>query len=309
MRYLRFSLRGLVLGLAIFCGVSAKATEILPVKLDKHGRMLVPVEIYGRMQVRDFLFDTAARYPLFLNKDSKAMGIRAIEKGTLNHMSSAGLLRVPVAHVEAYLLGDRMIEEAVVGFFPDWAGADGLMGNDAFHGYVVHWQPADGHLRVYPNLAPISNNSWMHLGGRAGKSFNLIVTTEYEGKEIDVVIATGVSRSIIDQTIVNELIPDFWKPGTLDEDRDLEPLVRALSPEAENYTPVPMPGFAIGAWRIENFRPLAGYVDRVELTGYMNSRVIVLGADVLSRQELAFDFRDFHLWVKHADMRQTEVIN
>lgn len=301
MRLFKSLMRFLLLVPVLLLATRVTAAEILPVKLDQYGRMLVPVEIYGRMQVRHFLFDTSARYPLLLNRDNGAMGIKLIKKGTLNHVSTMGLIRLPVAHIEAYMLGNRMVENAVVGFFPDWAAADGLMGNDAFHGRIVHWVPEDRQLRIYPNLAPISDDRWQHLGGRAGKSFSLIVTTEYRGKELDVVIATGLSRSIIDTSIVGELSLSFGATGALDEDRIRETGMRGLNPDAEEGIPVSVPGFAIGDWWIGDFVPLASYVDRVEMTGFMNSRVILLGADVLSRQEVAFDFRDFHLWVKTVD--------
>jgi len=279
-------------------GRASFAAETLPVTFDAYGRMLVPVEIYGRMDVRHFLFDTAARYPVFLNRDSGALGIRMIDKGTLNHMDSSGRARLPVARVEAYALGSQIIEDAIIGVYPNWAGADGLMGNTAFHKRIVHWQPERKQLSIYPNLAPISGDDWMHLGGRPNKAYGMVLTTEYNGIEFDVIVATGTSRSIIGPDSVAKIFPEFWHPEAYDEDQPREPIIRGLNPDLEEKRPVPMPGFAIGGWVIEDFVPVAAYVDKEALTGVMNANVIVLGVDALLGQEIAFDFRDFHMWVK-----------
>jgi hypothetical protein len=270
--------------------------EQLPVTLDAHGRMTVPIEIYGRMKTRQFLFDSAAQRTLILNKDSGAMGIKPIKRGTLNHRSSGGLVRLPAARFDAFLLGDRIVEDAIVGFYPDWASSDGLLGNDVFHARILHWQPNKAMLNVYPNAGPISTSEWHNIGGKANRYFGMILTTQYRGIEIDILVATGASHTVIHNDTYHKLFADHGRAG--EEERERREYVQAIDPTKREAPVVTLPGFSIGAWTLGDIQVLEHYLPVQEISGYMNADVMILGADILSKTEVAFDFRDFQLWYR-----------
>jgi len=280
---------------AVVASTAATAkSETLPVILDDFGRITVPIELYGRMEIRHFVLDTAARRSLLLNKDSGALGVKHYNKGVLHHFSSEGMLRLPAARIEAWMVGDRMVEGSVVGLYRDNASAEGLLGIEAFRGWIVHWNPATKNLKTYSNAGPLSAAQWHNLGGTPNRHFNMILTTEYGGMDLNVIVATGTDKTLLDKGTAIKLFPDLkaWAEGN----NVYRSTVRGLGFQRKNYPSIKLPGFKIGKWDIGDIVVLAAELDAKQITGHENAPVLILGSDILAKHEVAFDFREFQLW-------------
>lgn len=294
-----------VLGMAALFTASAAAEEALPVELDEYGRMTVPIMLGEGAEERRFLFDTAARRSLLLNQDSNQVGLKRYEKGTIRHFSSAGLVRLPVARFEAWQLGDRVLKNSIVGFYPDSASGEGLLGNGAFWGRIVHWVPGASELRVYPNASKVSNAAWHNLGGKPNRHYGMLLRTEYRGIEIDILVATGASRTLLSSDSAQLLLPDYdWRSA---KKRHVS-AARGLGFDSKDYTVLRLPEFSIGKWDLGTLNVGLARFDLQETTGFRNANLLVLGADMLTKHEVAYDFRDFQLWYKNPEVGEGEKV-
>jgi len=270
-------------------------TSLLPVKLDEYGRITIPVTLEGGKQEQYFLLDTAARRSLLLNKDSGLSAVRLYQQGTIRHFSSHGLLRLPAAVIAGWKIGDRLVGNSLIGLYPDNASARGLVGNDDFVGHILHWAPKQKRLGVYTNTLPISTAAWHNIGGKPNRHFSMMLKTEYQGEEITVLVATGTSRTLLDNDTASRL-----SQGAKNRPIDKRPSAMSaigLGFPSKSFRELILPDFKIGAWSLGDIKVLSARVDVREITGFMDAPVMILGADILLKHEVAFDFRDYQLWV------------
>ena len=292
-------LKGFFLAILLTAAFAFPATakpEILPVALDEYGRITVPTLLDGRSEAQYFLFDSAARRSLLLNRDSDANGIRRYEKGTIRHYSAEGLLRLPAATISSWKVGSRTVKNSIIGLYSDTDEAAGLVGNNVFLGRILHWRPGAGQLEIHANTAPFAGASWRNVGGRPNRHFSMLLTTEYRGVEITVLVATGASRTVLDTGTLNQLFPNSkqWSEKNI----DYKSVEFGLGSQRKNFRDFTLPNFAIGKWHLGDIGVLSKSFDTKEITGFVNAPVMILGADILLANEVAFDFRDYQLWVK-----------
>jgi len=287
---------GLAFLLAATTAPAIAKSETLPVTLDDYGRITMPIVLDGRTSTQHFLFDTAARRSLVLNRDSNAAGIRRYENGTIRHFSAEGLLRLPAATISSWKVGGRTVQNSIIGFYSDNAELAGLVGNNVFLGRILHWRLGSGLLNVYANTAALSDASWHNIGGRPNRHFSMLLTTEYRGVEITVLVATGASRTMLDSDTLYKLFPnsEVWSPNNV----DYKSVEFGLGSQRKNFRAFKLPDFKIGSWDLGEVEVLSANFDTKEITGFMNAPVMILGADILLKHEVAFDFRDYQLWVK-----------
>jgi len=294
---IRLRVLGAIILLAAALAVPAVAeTSMLPIKLDEYGRITVPVTLEGREQEQYFLLDTAARRSLLLNRDSDTPGVKLYQKGTIRHYSSQGLLRLPAATISSWLVGDRVVKNSIIGLYSDVAGAAGMVGNNVFLGRILHWKPTTDHLNVYTNTMPISGAGWHNVGGKPNRYFSMLLTTEYHGMEIAVLVATGASRTLLSSDAARKLFPasQAWSENNV----DYKSIERGLGSERKNFRALTLHDFKIGKWDVGDIEVLSASFDTREITGFMNAPVLILGSDILLQHEVAFDFRDYQLWFK-----------
>lgn len=292
---------GLLLLIIAATAPARAETSSVTVKFDDYGRMMIPVKLQGASQEQYYLFDTAARRNLILKENSHGPAIKLYKKGTLRHFSSEGLLRLPAATIEQWQVGGRTVKQSIAGLYVDSGYPSGMVGNTVFRGRILHWKPGGDRLNVYTNSAPLAHASWHNIGGRPNRHFSMLLTTNYRGQDITVLVSTGTSKTLLNVDLADKIFPrDKVEASKIP---GFQTVAFGLSSPRRRYSKVKLPNFKIGWWDLGDIEVLSAHFDTKEITGLMNAPVMILGSDILMQNEIAFDFRDYQLWVKDEGAR------
>jgi len=279
-----------------FPAVALAETPSLEVKLDGYGRPTIPVTLPGTGGAKYFLFDTAARRNLLLNRDSGAPGVKRYANGKIRHYSSQGLLQLPAATIASWKIGNRTVRNSITGFYPHSFGTAGLVGNNVFVGRILHWKPGAKAFNVFTNTAPFADASWHNVGGRPNRHFSVLMRALYRDLEIRVVVATGAEKTLMDVDTLHKLFPNA--KGWLSGNFEFKNIEFGLGSDRRNYRSFTLPNFKIGAWDLDGIEVFSATIDAEQITGDKRAPVMILGSDILMKHEVAFDFRDYQLWIK-----------
>ncbi len=288
---------GLLLSV-LFFALAVSAEGILTFKKDDYGRLLIPVEAATGEQ-RYFQFDTASGRSAMLDVRADLYGAKRYEGG-IRHVGSAGLRRVPVGSVRKLSVAGISRSNHIVALYPyrghqDYNDPDivaGSIGFDGLRGTVVHVLPQNNTMVLSANSGYLDRSKWGLLAGYPSSNASILVDFSYENIDFTLLLATGFSRSAINYSALRALRPGV-KPKTLKSKRQLS---RGLDVNEKDYGTLQLTNLDINGWKLGNLEVVAVPISSHEFVGYMDEPLLILGADVLTNEELVFDFRDFQLW-------------
>lgn len=277
---------------------NSAVAEVYPFQIDAHGRPLLQVT-FNNGDHANFLLDSAARRTGIVNALADKQLAKRQYRSTIRHFSSAGLLALPLAKLNAFSLFDRQITENIIALYPDDAIAKGLIGFDALRGQLLRFEPSAQAIHVTASPADIARQGWLRIDGRYNRHLGIVLSANYHNLEIDVLVATGSSHTILDRAAATRLFPDknFSLFFGVNE------VYQGLAPQPRNLDTIVLKDFSIGGWYLGNLEVTVAVLPSREATGYMDSSFMMLGADVLTRQNISLDFRDHAVWIPANDGR------
>lgn len=281
----------LMLGTVLVC-TPAGADETGPYKFDAQGRILMPIEL-ANGDSADFLLDTSARRTSFVNRLVENTGAKTYVRKSIRHFSAAGALSLPLARVPELSLYGRKVEDNIVALFSDKSSANGLIGFDMVRGYILHLEPESqtAHLMTHPGA--LADQNWRVLPGKPNRHLGIVLQAEIAGLPFEILLATGSSHSYISRKSAIAL-----KEGMemADYRRSFE-IFNGLMPFPKVRQSFKLPAFDIEGWPVGPMTVGIQPIDKEDATGSKGGHVLILGADFLANRELAFDYRNFGLWV------------
>lgn len=268
------------------------ATEDLPFHLDDYGRPLVEIA-FSNGEKLDVLLDTAARRTAFTNDVATRQGARRRMRSTIRHFSSAGLLTLPLATLDEILLFGKPIRQNTLALYPDRVSASGLVGFDTLRGQVIRFSQETQTIEMLANSGRLAGEGWARIPGRNNRYMGIILKAQYGEHELDVLVATGSSHTILDRHAANALFPSkdfsvFF--GTTQ-------VYQGLPVWPRNLDTITLKNLAIGEWQLGDVDVTVDKLSASDATGVEGSKFLLLGADILMRQNIALDFRDHSVWV------------
>jgi hypothetical protein len=288
----------LILVVSVGCSATLKAADEIAYERDKFGRILVPIDL-GDGQNRRFLLDTGARRFAVNAGMLPHKKIREFERSTINYMSSAGVLRLPLVKLENVGFIQNNREGLIAGVFPAKFKSVGIAGFDAYHGYILHINPAKQQLGLYGNVGSFALRDWRLITGNPNVYGGLLLETEYKGVALTVLLSSGLSKSMLDIQAAALLFPDkvtqfHVTPG---KEYGTERVVMGLDPRQKVYSTLILKDFNIRGWQLGDIEVAVNHLPVRKNTGYINTAFLMLGADVLAEKEYAIDSRGHQLWL------------
>ena len=270
----------------------------VPFTKDAYGRILVPVEL-GDGQERLFLLDTAARRFGLTSSILPHQGIKRFQGSNIRHVSSAGTLNLSLAKIRNVRFDENRREDMVAAIFPVSPFVEGLAGFDAYHGYLLHVDPQSNQLALHANSEEFARAGWRLISGSPNSYGGLLIESHYAGKPITVLLASGLSHSVIDVRAAKLLFPDRFKKGKFQKDRKKPDLsvVMGLMPNSHLLKPVVLKDFNVEGWELGD---VEFGIDKLPVDrnrSAMNAPLLMLGADILANHEYVLDTRGHQLWL------------
>jgi len=274
------------------------SNEPIPFEYDQYGRILVPIEI-GSDNIYPFLLDTASRRFSITDELLPQSHIKRHDHRTIRHMSSAGMYNLPLATLKQVSFGQNAREARIAAIFPKSRQIMGSAGFDAYHGYILHINPMHKQIELHANSGAFANADWQLITGNPNQYGGLLLETTYKGHNLTVVLASGLSTSILDIQAASALFPNRVNknhvlPGKEDGVVDLQ---MGLNQKRYLEKTIVLEDFSIKDWHLGNLSVAIRGLSTQNKTGYTNSMLLMLGADVLAKTEMAIDGRSHQLWI------------
>ncbi|MBL4838763.1 MAG: hypothetical protein JKY34_14420 [Kordiimonadaceae bacterium] len=282
----------LVFYFAVEVGVTA---EQVPFTQDEYGRLYLPVSTHPPSE-HILLFDSGAGRSAIIESDTVLMGAKLYRKGKLRHLASSGFRHVPFAYVKNMTVGGVEVNRHIVALYPFSLGSidvpvRGLVGFDVFRGYLLHIRQIPGFIETYTTSAYLDRKKWGLLTGWPNDNASILSSFMHDGIEISVLLATGYSHSA-----VNSLAYEIFKATPGATKGPVIKVARGMGNSTGTFRSLNIKNLTVKNWAIGDVTVARIRLNTQMLTGYMNTPLLVLGADVLMAQDVIFDFRAFQLW-------------
>lgn len=277
----------------------SQAAERHKLQLDDYGRPLLPI-YFSDGSKSLMLLDTSARRTGLKNKLAEKHAAQVHDFSSIRHFSAAGLTERPYATLYDLSLFGRKIEKNTIALYADNAMHDGLVGFDIYSWHILRFHAKDQAIELQPNTGDVGRAGWQVIAGRYNRHLGIMLTTDYNGQEFEVLLATGTSRSLIDGNAARKLV----SAGVVKKPDGGETAAMGIDARPRGLTYTVMPDFRIGPWNLGDLPVLVTNLPSRDATGYVNSNFIMIGADVLMNQDIALDFRDFQVWVPGDEQTQ-----
>lgn len=279
--------------------------KTVPFSINAAGYIVVPLEISGE-EASCFILDTAARRFGITNEMADLPGAERVYRGMINHVSSGGNLRLPHARLHNLRFAGHELELGNSAIFPSRVAngpvSCGVLGFDAYHGYVMRLNGPARRLELDPHSGDLARAGWRLISAEPNNQGALMIQTSYRGQELTVILATGLSRSMLDYSAAELLFPERFegkpKPSLKGHGATIASL-GFLASERE-YKTLLLPDFAIKSWHVGNVEAAVTRLPARVQTGHVKAPLLMLGADVLAHKDFALDTRSHQLWVPPA---------
>lgn len=276
----------------------AQSEGSYPLALDAHKRPLVEVS-FENGSTHMLLLDTAARRTAFKNKLAAELNADLRSRSTIRHFSAAGVVALPLASLPELNVFGKTVRQNVVALYPDYSPFDGLIGFDTLRGQVFRFDPTGGKVDVWPHSGHLANAGWIMVQGRPNRAWDIVLETQINGHDIDILVATGSSHTLLDLDTARKIFPDknfklFF--GTWN-------VHRGLNAKPLNLDTIVLEDFSIGSWHLGDLEVGATRLRLTEDSGLKDKNVMILGSDVLMRGPIGLDFRQQGVWVPSSTSR------
>ena len=213
---------------------------------------------------------------------------------TMRSFSPLGLLNLPLVALSGITFDNRTLTENFGGVYPPNSSAAGLLGYDSFGAHIVYIQPGQSTVTFLANSSIFSNNHWQLLVGRANRHGGIVLEVEHKGVPLDVLLDTSLSRSILDRNAAMVL---GIEPGTGGKNTRFIDVAVGIFPYEKTWPRAKIEGFAHKGWLIGDLDVGVSRLPVEEATGNATANLLILGADVLVKGDIALDFRGHQVWV------------
>lgn len=282
----------------------ADATSI-PFTLDREGRIIVPLEI-GGVESPCFILDTATRRFGVTNHMANRHWAERVFKGSINHISAGGTVRLPLAKLHRIRFGNHEIETGYAAIYPDRIASGpvtcGMLGFDAYHGYIMRLEGPARRISLNAHPGELARAGWRIITAEYNNQGALLIDTEYRGQTITVMLATGLSRTMIDYAAAKLLFPEDFdgSPAARDTPHGVALARMGFLAAEREYDTLMLPDLTVKGWALGDVEAVVTHLPVRDQTGYMNAALLMIGADVLVQKDFALDTRAHQLWVPPA---------
>lgn len=283
--------------LLLLIGAVAHAGVPIKYSTDAEGRVLLPVS-FSDGQAFSYMLITNARRLGIRESSKDVTGVTIYPHRTMRSFSPLGLMNLPLASFNDVTFDGRTLTDRFGGVYPANSTAAGLLGYDAFGTHIVYIEPEQSTVTFLANSSMFSNDRWRLLAGRPNRHGGIVLEIEYQGVLLDVLLDTGLSRSVLDIGAAKALGID---PGTGGKDTRFIDVAVGIFPHMKTWPRAKIEDLSHAGWSIGDLDVGVSRLPVEEATGKKDAHLLILGSDVLASGAIAFDFRDHQVWVPLKD--------
>ncbi|UTW54944.1 retroviral-like aspartic protease family protein [Kordiimonas sp. SCSIO 12610] len=261
---------------------------------DDQGRFVVDTFIEGKGPF-PFVIDTAASRTIAYRRLPVALGINAIPRRSKRILTATGrteALLYPIKEITA--LGRTLeIEETVAVAAPKGrANVYGLIGIDLLRSKTLAFYLKQAKVHLFDNIRDMPGyKTWDVTQGRAVGYGSLAMVIDIEGVEVHAIIDTGASFTVMNDAAYQAL------PSAKERKPQNQELRRILSAGGiSGGRTVIVENLTFGKKSYEDVKVITSDLPIFAAFGARRAPAIILGTDVLGRDEFAIDFRNWRLY-------------
>lgn len=260
---------------------------------DAAGRILLPV-IYSDGQSADYMLSTSIRRLGVRQDAKKPAGVKVYPRRRMSSYSLFGLVKLPLARFDNVSFDGRLLTETIGGVYPSNSTAAGLLGYQALGNHLVYIQPAKSTVTFLANSGMFSREGWLLLGGRPNRHGGIVLSVEHQGVQLDVLLDSSLSRSVLDRGAAKALGIEPGKGGK--KTRFIDVAV-GIFYHKKTWPCAKIKNLTLDGWLIGDLEVGVSKLPVAEATGKKDANLLILGADVLVKRDIALDFRHHQVWL------------
>ncbi len=259
-----------------------------PTRLDKIGRVLIPVMVNGQGPFR-FIVDTGASQSTISPRLVLALGVDSSAQRLMRVNGITGTADVPSVAIHRLQAGDLIIEEARIPVIwaPLMAGADGILGVAGLKKEFLLVDFRNNRVKITRSQGNRTALGFSRVDAKRLNDGLLTVAARIGGVRVQAVIDTGSERTIGNTALRNAL--NGWRRGA-----SLQEVTRvygATTEVAAGEMEV-APTIDLGTVRIGNVTIVYGNFHIFEVWGMQSTPALIIGMDVLGTvRGLGIDFQ------------------
>lgn len=279
--------------LLLLASVASYGGEPIKFTRDVHGRILLPVT-YSDGQTFDYMLNTSLRRIGVRQHTAKIKGLALYMRRKSSNFTPLGMVVLPLARYDDMSFDGRLLSERFGGVYPANSTAAGMLGYDAFGNHVVHIQLESSTVSFLANSGMFSTDDWHLLIGRPNRHGGIVLKVEHEGVPLDVLLDTSLSQSVLDRKAAKAL---GLNPGKSRKKTKFIDVSIGILFNDKTWPWAKIENLAFEGWPIGDVQVGVSTLPVAEATGRKDANLLILGADVLLKQDIAFDFRNHQVWV------------
>jgi len=267
--------------------------EGYPLEKDTFNRLMVGVHVNG-VGPFPFILDTGASRSIIYRSLTAALKLEAVPNKSRNIITVNGYKRALVYPIgDVFALGATLeIEDTVA--LPDIMGssARGLIGVDLLAGRTLVLRPSSSLALLMDNSEKLAGPNWVSVQGRPVAYGSLALSVDIGGVTIPVVVDTGASDTVINKAGAETLLRSARDVG---REKTTAVIARGHGVALEKLI---LPTFALGEASFEQAEIYVADLKVFRLLGAGDVPAIILGMNVLSKQDFAIDFENWRLYLR-----------
>ena len=258
-----------------------------PTRLDRVGRVLAAVEINGQGPFR-FIVDTGANRSAIAPATVAKLGLVLRAEDSVDVHGVTGSAQMPSVTVDSMQVGEIVLRRPVLPVLSSavFAGADGILGNEALGDARIEVDFADDRVTIAPSIGRRVRSDALVVPVRLEHG-GLLMTTGRMGRvPVHVVVDTGAERTIGNKPLRDALLQsiraDHTTPAT----------VLGATPAVATGVTFLAPALTFGQVRLHNLPITFGDLHVFEVWGLADEPAVVIGMDMIGTLRwFAVDYR------------------
>ena len=269
----------------------AGAMQTAPARLERSGRIVVPVMIDGKGPFR-FLLDTGADGSMISARVARALGLVSSRHSGERVEGTTGTERMPWVRIERLRIGSIVKSDVrmPIAQTPVMTGLDGILGMAGFGPVRVAVDFQHGKVAIGPSRR---RPMWGYLDIRARRTAGglLEIPARIGGVRCRAVIDTGAEETLGNFALRNALLRNAAKKAAL---ADVYGVTRQVSPGGLSHSPT----LHLGPAAIRNLTIVYSDIPIFKVWGLGSRPAIIIGMNVLGTVDaLVLDYPRARLYL------------
>ncbi len=245
-----------------------------------------------------FRVDTAAERTILYQSAAFLLDLDMLPLKSQRIYTATGFKSFPVFRAPALSAFGRAFALGEIVALPDPrdGSAVGIIGTDFLAGHILHIRASTGEIGALPADADFAPSRMTRLRGFAVARGAIALTVRIGDLDVPAIIDTGASESVLNSALIRQL--SRLTPDHIPEVEDTERLSLEAGAGTLRGRRGRLKAIIMGPQTYRDVPVVVADLPIFTLLGARQAPAMIMGMDLLGRQDFAVDFQRYELWVE-----------